>query len=548
MELSKFKERVSQLLAIDTPFLWVTTQEEQIAEQAIMKAALLTEKYSVFYYATDKGAQRMDPYTLKAMNAADISSSNSFMDGFNESLSETTGYQYRDKMPTAQALNDLADYTNGTVIVMRNVTSLYRDVTMQRSIIDYSIRQIHQKDVHNLIVMITPDSSVPDMLTESAAMLELPLLNEKENLRMLAGFMKSNNVKTAGSPYDVAKAMTGLTTHQSLTAIHDSVNVHGNIRASVINDVRVQVLKQSAILTYVEPHKTLDTVGGHQRLKDWIVQAKKCMTPEAAKFGIRPTKGLIAMGLAGTGKTAISEAIANYFGVPFIIFDLSKVMGGIVGQSEQTARRAFETIKAIGKSVVLIDECDKQFAGVASGGSQDGGTIARVFDVILQNLQNNQDQFYILTANDISNLPSPLMRAGRLDSKWFFDFPNDSDRRDIFNIYLNKAKQKLSKEELDLAVRNTKDFTGAEIETCVNNILKVAFLDGGEIDKDSILQGIHLVSSISQTNSEEVASLREYARKNKIPSTASDVDKKKNVSAESKRRLHNFNEFAQEVS
>ena len=224
-------------------------------------------------------------------------------------------------------------------------------------------------------------------------------------------------------------------------------------------------------------------------------------------------------------------------GVPFIIFDLSKIMGGIVGQSEQMARRAFETIKAIGSCVVLVDEVDKQLAGIGSGASvSDGGTIARVFDVILSNMQSNQGQFYILTANDISKLPSPLMRSGRLDRKWYFSFPSEEERKDIFNIYFKQAEKDVKASVVSYAARMADHFTGAEIETAVNNMVRIGFLNHSPITSDVAMRGIEEVSSIWRNNREEVDKLFEYAQKNNIPATSSGEGKKIVMDERTKRR------------
>ena len=227
--------------------------------------------------------------------------------------------------------------------------------------------------------------------------------------------------------------------------------------------------------------------------------------------------------------------------VPFIIFDLSKIMGGIVGQSEQTARRAFEIIKAIGACVVLIDEADKQFAAVdGSSPVNDGGTIKRVFDVVLQSMQNNASQFYILTANDISKLPSPLMRSGRLDRKWYFSFPSEEERKDIFNIYFKQADKEVESTVVDYAARMADHFTGAEIETAVNNMVRISFLRKTDITNAVALRGINEVSSVWKNNREEVDKLFEYAQKNGIPSTSSSGKKKTIMDEEAKRRCAIF--------
>ncbi len=226
-------------------------------------------------------------------------------------------------------------------------------------------------------------------------------------------------------------------------------------------------------------------------------------------------------------KTASAEAIANYLNTPLIIFDISRIMGGLVGESETQARRTFETIKSVGNCVVLIDEVDKQFGngGVGRASQADAGTMGRVFGVVLQNLQENTGQFYILTANDISNLPGPLTRAGRLETKWYFDFPSAKERETIFSIYFDASKKKVSKELLQYAMSISDHYTGAEIEIAVNNINRYAFFrkingSDGNINKEDILRGVQEVSTIYKNNAAEINSLKAYATQNSIRSTS----------------------------
>ena len=155
--------------------------------------------------------------------------------------------------------------------------------------------------------------------------------------------MQANKIEQNDSIEKLGKAAAGLTIFQANQALKNMVVNNGN--AKYLYDVKTDIIKQSGVLTYVNPERTLDKIGGHDLIKNWIRQTKQCMTPEAKKFGIQTTKGAICMGLAGTGKSLIAEAIANYFEIPLIIFDLSKIMGGLVGQSERTAREAFELIK-----------------------------------------------------------------------------------------------------------------------------------------------------------------------------------------------------------
>ena len=523
MNLKTFSKRASELLAIHTPMLWVVTQEEKIAEKAVVKEAMRLNLAQHFYFCDTNGGAMMDPLSLMPATAQATGD-------LDDMFAEGDGsFQFPPTVPSlAAALAILRGAPENTMLVIRNADDVSRNPGAQRAIYDICMRDDHKERLYHPIVMISPDNEVPIMLRDFTTSLELPLMTEMENLMLIAPWAAKHDAKlTKAEAMTAARAATGLTTTKVMHALADSCNREHKIDPKIINDLRVEKIKQSSVLTYIEPKKTLDTVGGHDRLKTWIKEVKACMTPEAQKVHVKAAKGYVSVGLAGTGKTAIAEAIANEMNVPFIIFDLSKIMGGIVGQSETTARRAFEIIKAVGSCVVLLDECDKQLAGAGSNvtGVSDGGTIARVFDVVLQNLQENAGQFYILTANDISKLPSPLMRAGRLDRKWFFSFPSADERKDIFRIYFQQPEKEVSDDLVSYAARCADHFTGAEIETAVNNMVRISFLQHSVINKEIILQGIDEVSSIYETNREEVNELLDYARKNGIPGTSSGNEK-----------------------
>lgn len=535
LNLSGFAKRVSELLAIQTPMIWVVTQEEKIAEAAVVKEIMKANIVEHYYYCDTNSGFMMDPLSLKPSTAQMASD----MEDQFAAMERGENFQYPDSVAGMDtALGVLRDAPEATALILRNVNDVFGQPTAQRALFNVCMRQEHKDGLYHPIVMISPSNEVPMMLRDFTTLIDLPLMTESENFNIIARWAMSHGIKiTKEEALTAARAATGLTTTQVEHAIKDSMQQAEKIVPSIINDLRVQKIKQSSVLTYVEPKKTLDTVGGHDRLKKWVREVKACMTPEAAKAGVKAAKGYISVGLAGTGKTAIAEAIANEMNIPLIIFDLSRIMGGIVGQSEQTARRAFETIQSIGHCVCLIDEADKQFAGAGAKASvADGGTIARVFDVVLQSLQKNAGQFYILTANDISKLPSPLMRAGRLDKKWFFGFPSEDERKGIFNIYFKAANKAVSDDVVAHAARLADHFTGAEIETAVNNMVRISFLQGTGITQDVATQGIDEVSSVYATNREEVDELLDYARKNGIPSTSSDVYKKKTVPMDEKRK------------
>ena len=530
--LSKLKEELEHLYRIKTPLIWITTQEEELAERAAVSVAAKLHLTDYYYYISNTGGARMDPITLQRSR---IVQNQNLGDMFNEN-----SYKYPETLANlASSFMEIGRAPSSFMLVIRNCEDVFNSPVAQRGLYDVCSRHLHENGVYHPIVMISPSRNVPEMLRDFTATVALPLMDEGENFMAICRWLQVTGHKVKKEDALLAaRAATGLTSTQLKQALNLSWEKTGNLSAGIINDVRIEVVKQSNVLTYVEPKKTMETVGGHNMLKQWIYEAKRCMSPEAKAAGVDECLGFLAAGLPGTGKTAMAEAIANYFGVPLIIFDLSKIMGGIVGQSEQTARMAFETIKAIGRCVILIDEADKQFSGCESAASTaDGGTIKRVFDVVLQNLNANEHQFYILTANDISKLPAALTRAGRMDAKWHFSFPTESERKDIFNIYFKEKGKTVSNDLLDYAARITENFTGAEIKTAVKNVIRQAFLKNSEITQFLILDGVSQITPVYKTNPEEVEELERYAEEHKIPTTSSEIKKSAQLNAKAEKRM-----------
>jgi hypothetical protein len=96
-----------------------------------------------------------------------------------------------------------------------------------------------------------------------------------------------------------------------------------------------------------------------------------------------PAKGLLIIGIAGTGKSLSAKVTAQVFGVPLLKLDAGRLYGGLVGQSEANLRSVIQTAEAIAPCVVWLDEIEKGLAGSKSSGSTAGGTSVRVLGSLL---------------------------------------------------------------------------------------------------------------------------------------------------------------------
>jgi SpoVK/Ycf46/Vps4 family AAA+-type ATPase len=167
--------------------------------------------------------------------------------------------------------------------------------------------------------------------------------------------------------------------------------------------------------------------------------------------------------------------------------------------------------------ILWIDEIEKAFASAASR-SADGGLSQRMFGTLLTWLQEHEAPvFVVATANDIEALPPELLRKGRFDEIFFVDLPTPEVRKQIFSIHLSKRDRDPEKFDLDRLAAASEDRSGSEIEQAVISALHTAYADKAKLDTDRIIAALEASPPLSATMSEQVASLRQWARGRCVP-------------------------------
>ena len=151
--------------------------------------------------------------------------------------------------------------------------------------------------------------------------------------------------------------------------------------------------------------------------------------------------------------------------------DFATVQGSYVGQSEQQLKDALSTAEGMSPCILWIDEIEKGLSG-ASGNSGDGGVSTRMVGQFLFWMQECKKQvFVIATANDVSMLPSELLRRGRFDELFFVDLPTAEERKDILSLYMQKYLDfEFSGQLAEKIVEITDGFTGADLESTVRDL------------------------------------------------------------------------------
>lgn len=246
--------------------------------------------------------------------------------------------------------------------------------------------------------------------------------------------------------------------------------------------VQARIISQSDMLSFLPVEKQINPkfIGGFDNFLEFMQESAIGFSPEARKLNLEPPRGVVLLGLPGTGKSMAAKALGHILSLRTVIMDMSSAFGSLVGESESKIRKALQQVEAFGRCVLLIDEADKAFAG-ATGAVGDSGTTRRVLGTLLTWLQEQRKEIYVvLTMNSIETIPPEFLRAGRFDKVFYTDLPDEEDRINI--LQLQFARRGI--EDLDLTDKEwqrladaTEDFTGAELEEVVRESQRLAFKD-----------------------------------------------------------------------
>jgi SpoVK/Ycf46/Vps4 family AAA+-type ATPase len=196
-----------------------------------------------------------------------------------------------------------------------------------------------------------------------------------------------------------------------------------------------------------------------------------------------------------------------------------------VGQSEQQLKDALNAAEHVSPCVLWIDEIEKGLSGAISG-SRDGGVSTRMVGQFLFWLQECKKQvFVVATANDVTLLPSELLRRGRFDELFFIDLPTKEERQEIISLYANKyLKKEFSNQLIEKLIDISDEFTGADIESTLrdlayNDIAITDFI----LNDDSIISAFKNIIPLSKTTPEKINAVREWGKYRAIPASGRNI-------------------------
>lgn len=373
------------------------------------------------------------------------------------------------------------------------------------------------------LIVVGCRQTLPPELEREFVVLDFALPGKSELEQVVEGICESAKApKPEGEALDaILESATGMTCAEAENAMALSLVETKSLEPARIAREKAQAVKKSGLLELVEDMPSMSAIGGLDLLKNWLTLRKDAFGRKAQEYGLPTPKGLLIVGVPGTGKSLAAKATASLLGRPLLKLDAGRLYGGLVGQSEGNLRAVIQTCEAIAPCVLWIDEIEKAFAGSKSSGMTDGGTSSRVFGSFLSWMQEKKSPvFVVATANDVAQLPPEFLRKGRFDELFFVDLPNQEEREAIWGIQIGKYGRKAKGFNLRALAIGADGFTGAEIEQAFIEGLYEAFSRGKEPDTVGLGALLARQIPLSRLMGEQIAALRQWAQGRARPATS----------------------------
>ncbi len=479
-----FRDEFKLLLRARYPLLYIATYEEERVEAAIREEATNQGNRPIYIW--------------------------DFVDGYQGNPNDQ-GFGRRNPLQALELVEKLSPNAPG-VFILRDYHRFLEDVAIARKLRNFA--RLLKSQPKN-IVLLSPRINIPDDLMEVLTVVDFPLPAKTEIKTEIERLLASTGTSLSAKFLDdLVSSCQGLSMERIRRVLARAIASHGELQPEDVELVlaeKRQTIRQTQILDFIPATEQISDIGGLDNLKDWLLRRGGAFSEKARQYGLPHPRGLLLIGIQGTGKSLTAKAIAHHWHLPLLRLDVGRLFAGLVGESESRTRQMIQVAEALAPCILWIDEIDKAFSGLGSKG--DAGTTSRVFGTFITWLaEKTSPVFVVATANDIQALPPEILRKGRFDEIFFVGLPIQEERKAIYEVHLTRLRpHNIKNYDIDRLAYETPDFSGAEIEQTLIEAMHIGFSQNRDFTTDDILEAASQIIPLARTAQEQIEKLREWA-------------------------------------
>ncbi len=490
----KFNNELALFLKARYPIIYINTIEEDRVEYVIRKNVKTNLNRSIYSW--------------------------DFVDGYTNNPNNE-GFARRNPLQALELVERLNAETPA-IFLLKDFHRFLTDLSISRKLRNISrLLKLQPKT----IIIIGSELRIPKELQDLITIIEFHLPLEEEISQELNRLISSLKIEVTPQLFEsLTRACQGLSLERIRRVLSKIIATYKTIdenSIALLLTEKTQIIRQTEILEYSSVNEKIDNLGGLCNLKDWLKKRKTAFSIQASNYGLPTPRGLLLIGIQGTGKSLTAKAIANDWQLPLLKLDVGKLFGGIVGESESRLRQMINVAETISPCILWIDEIDKAFSSNDSKG--DSGTSNRVLATFTSWLsEKTKPVFVVSTANNIDLLPLEIIRKGRFDEIFFLDLPKKEEREEIFRIHLQEFRPNTWESfDLPLLSKSSESFSGAEIRQSIIEGMYHAFYENREFVTNDICMALEEFIPLAHLESDQMLRLQNWASSGRIRSASS---------------------------
>lgn len=485
--MSQFDQEFSLLIRACYPLIYIATTEEERVEKAIANIAKNMVNRNIYIWDFVEGYQNNPNYE---------------------------NFAKRNPLQALELLEKLPENATG-IFILRDFNRFLTDISISRKL--RNLARLLKSQPKN-IVLLAEEINLPRELTEVLTVIDFPLPNPHEITTEIERLINYNQSLDSQILNDLVRSAQGLSIERIRRVLTLAIAKKGKIEAEdveLILEEKKQSIRQTQILDYYPAKEQISDIGGLDNLKDWLLKRGNSFSEKAREYGLPYPRGLLLVGIQGTGKSLTAKAIAHHWHLPLLRLDVGRLFAGLVGESESRTRQMINLAEALAPCILWIDEIDKAFAG--ADGKGDSGTTSRVFGTFITWLAEKKSPvFVVATANNIQTLPPEILRKGRFDEIFFVGLPIQDEREAIFQVHLSHLRpHNIKNYDIKRLAYETPDFSGAEIEQTIIEAMHIGFSQNRDFTTEDILESASQIIPLARTAKEQIDFLQNWANSGK---------------------------------
>lgn len=387
------------------------------------------------------------------------------------------------------------------------------------------LREIGKRydQVPHTLMLVSPVVEIPPELRSLAVKFTLSLPGREDIRDMILaeseqwGRKKQRRVQARQEVLDaLVRNLTGLSFSDTRSIIRSLIYDDGilddrDVEQSI--QAKYKALDSGGVLSFEMDTARFNDVAGLRKLKQWLEYRKDIFLKEPAPPGMDMPKGLLLLGVQGSGKSLAAKSVAGAWQIPLLRLDFGTLYNKYYGETEKNLRESLKAAEVMAPAVLWIDEIEK---GLST--DNEGGPSRRILGTLLTWMAERESRvFLVATANDIEALPPELLRKGRFDEIFFVDLPKGDVRQEIFRIHLQKRGQDAALFDLEELEEASVGFSGAEIEQAVVASVYSSHARKEQLVTRHILEELRKTKPLSILMAEKIHALRVWAGQRTVP-------------------------------